>query len=84
MHIPPSDLAGFFARCIGDQHEEPWLDILLGGSEAVGHNPEQRKAVEMTGINLLHMEIERLFGAYGNVRPCMLIILLICGVLNVL
>jgi hypothetical protein len=43
--------------------KKPWLDILLGGPEAVGHNPEQRKAVEMTGINLLHLEIERLFGA---------------------
>jgi hypothetical protein len=43
LHIPPSDLAGFFARCIGDQHEEPWLDILLGGSEAVGHFPNSGK-----------------------------------------
>jgi hypothetical protein len=60
LHIPPSDLAGFFARRIGGQHEEPWLDIVLGGSEAVCLNPEQRKAVEMTGINPLHVEIERL------------------------
>jgi hypothetical protein len=63
LHIPPNDLAGFFARRIGGQHEEPWLDILLGGPEAVGLNPEQRKAAEMKGINLLHVEIERLFGA---------------------
>jgi len=59
LHVPPSDLAGIFARRIRGQHEEPWLDILLGGPEAVGFNPEQRKAVEMTGINLLHVEIER-------------------------
>jgi hypothetical protein len=26
----------------------------------VGLNPEQRKAAEMAGINLLHVEIERL------------------------
>jgi hypothetical protein len=49
LHVPPSDLAGIFARRIRGQHEEPWLDILLGGPEAVGLNPEQRKAVEMTG-----------------------------------
>jgi hypothetical protein len=59
LHTPPSDLAGFFARRIGGQHEEPWLDILLGGPEAVGLNPEQQKAAEMTGINLLPVEIER-------------------------
>jgi hypothetical protein len=35
----------------------------FGGPEALGLNPEQRKAAEMTGINLLHVEIERLFGA---------------------
>jgi hypothetical protein len=29
----------------------------------VGLNPEERKAAEMTGINLIHVEIERLFGA---------------------
>jgi hypothetical protein len=29
----------------------------------VGLNPEQRKAAEMAGINLLHVEIERLFSA---------------------
>src|SRR5471032_1057555 len=63
LHIPPSDLAGFFARRIGGQHEEPWLGILLCGPEAVGLNPEERKAAEMTGINLIHVEIERLFGA---------------------
>src|SRR5580658_6868714 len=61
--IPPNDLAGIFARRIRGQHEEPWLDILFSGPEAVGLNPEQRKAVEMTGINLLPVEIERLFGA---------------------
>ena len=63
LHISPNDLAGFFARRIGGQHEEPWLDILFGGPEPVGLNPEQRKAAEMTGINLLPVEIERLFGA---------------------
>jgi hypothetical protein len=63
LHIPSNDLAGFFTRCIGGQHEEPWLDILLGGAEAVGLNPEQRKAAEITEINLLSLEIERIFGA---------------------
>ena len=29
----------------------------------MGLNPEQGKAVEMAGINLLPVEIERLFGA---------------------
>jgi hypothetical protein len=24
LRIPPNDLAGFFARRIGGQHEEPW------------------------------------------------------------
>src|SRR6516162_8045074 len=56
LHVPPNDVAGIFARRIRGQHEEAWLDILLGGPEAVGLNPEQRKAVEMTGINLLHVE----------------------------
>jgi hypothetical protein len=27
---------------IGGRYEEPWLDILFGGPEAVGLNPEQR------------------------------------------
>ena len=63
LYIPPNDLAWFFARRIGGQHEEPWLDILLGGPEAVSLNPEQRKAAEMAGVNLLPVEIERLFGA---------------------
>jgi hypothetical protein len=49
LHISPNDLAGFFARRIGGKHEEPWLHILLGSPEAVGLNPEQRKAVEMRG-----------------------------------
>jgi len=60
LHISPNDLAGFFARRIGGKHEEPWLHALLGSPEAVGLNPEQRKAVEMTGINLLPVEIQRL------------------------
>jgi hypothetical protein len=54
---------GFFASRIGGQHEGPSLDIFVGGPEAVGLNPEQRKAAEMTGIILIHREIERLFGA---------------------
>jgi hypothetical protein len=63
LYIPPNDLAWFFARRIGGQHEEPWLDILLGGPEAVGLNSEQRKAPDTARINLLPVEIERLFGA---------------------
>ena len=64
LHIPPNDLAGFFACRIRGQHEEPWLDIFLGGPEAAG--PQSRTAercAEITGINLLHVEIERLFSA---------------------
>jgi len=40
LHIPPSDLARFHVSRIGNQHEEPWLDIRLGGPETVGLNPE--------------------------------------------
>jgi hypothetical protein len=63
LHVPPNDLAGIFAHRIRGQHEEQWRDILLGGPEAVGLNPEQRKAVQMTGINLFPVEVERLFRA---------------------